>query len=90
MIHLIIQSKLGLKTSDSKKNNVTQEKRGVKKVQKCVTYSVFHRFRESKFANQWWFDFKLEPVFDTAPATSKNEARIKSGQNRPKNNRLAT
>ncbi len=36
------------------------------------------------------FDFKLEPVFDTAPATSKNEAHIKSGQNQPKNNRLAT
>ncbi len=38
----------------------------------------------------WWFDFKLEPIFDTAPATSKNEACIKSGQNWPKNNRLAT
>ncbi len=23
--------------------------------------------------------FKLKPVFDTAPATSKNEARVKSG-----------
>ncbi len=38
----------------------------------------------------WWFDFKLEPIFDTSPAASKNEAHVKSGQNWPKNNRLAT
>jgi hypothetical protein len=25
--------------------------------------------------------FKLEPIFDTAPAASKNEAHVKSGQN---------
>jgi hypothetical protein len=30
------------------------------------------------------------PIFDTAPAASKNEAHIKSGQNRPKINRLTT
>jgi hypothetical protein len=29
---------------------------------------------------QWWFDFKLEPIFDTAPAASKNEACFKSCQ----------
>jgi hypothetical protein len=34
--------------------------------------------------------FKLEPIFDTALAASKNEAQVKSGQNRPKNNHLAT
>ncbi len=43
-------------------------------------YSVF----------QWWFDFKLEPIFDTAPAASKNKARFKSGQSRLKNNHLTT
>ncbi len=32
----------------------------------------------------------LEPIFDTAPAVSKNEVHVKSGQNRPKNNHLAT
>jgi hypothetical protein len=29
---------------------------------------------------QWCFDFKLEPIFDTAQAASKNEACFKSGQ----------
>ncbi len=29
----------------------------------------------------WWFDFMLKPIFDTAPAASKNEAHVKSGQN---------
>jgi hypothetical protein len=37
-----------------------------------------------------WFGFKLEPIIDTAPAASKNEAQVNSGQNWPKNNRLAT
>ncbi len=25
---------------------------------------------------QWWIDFKLEPIFATAPAAFKNEARF--------------
>ncbi len=33
--------------------------------------------------------FKHVPIFDTAPAALKNEARCKSGQNQQKNNRLA-
>jgi hypothetical protein len=28
-----------------------------------------------------WFNFKLNPIFATAPATSKSEALFKSGQN---------
>ncbi len=39
---------------------------------------------------QCWLDFKLEPIFDTAPAASKNKARFKSGQSRLKNKHLAT
>ncbi len=39
---------------------------------------------------QWWFDFKLEPIFDTAPAASTNKACFKSGQSWLKNNQLAT
>ncbi len=39
---------------------------------------------------QWWFDFKLEPIFDTGPAASKSEACFKSGQSRLENNHLAT
>ncbi len=39
---------------------------------------------------QWWFDFKLEPIFDTAPSASKNKARFKSGQSWLKNNHLVT
>ena len=27
------------------------------------------------------FDFRLEPIFNTAPAASKNNAHFKSGQN---------
>ncbi len=49
-------------------------------------YGVFQGFRQAK----WWFDFKLEPIFDTAPTASKNKARFKSGQSRLKNNYLAT
>jgi hypothetical protein len=29
----------------------------------------------------WWFDFKLEPIFATAQAASKNEACSKISQN---------
>jgi hypothetical protein len=43
------------------------------------TYSVFQGFSKAKSANGG-FDFKLEPIFDTAPAASKNKARFKSGQ----------
>jgi len=32
----------------------------------------------------------LEPNFKTAPAPFKNTARLKSGQNQPQNNHLAS
>ena len=38
----------------------------------------------------WWFDFVLEPIFVITPAASKNSTHFKSGQNRPKNNYLAS
>jgi hypothetical protein len=38
----------------------------------------------------WWLDFKLDPIFDTPPAVSKNRARFKSGQNRLKSNHFTT
>jgi len=28
-----------------------------------------------------WFDFRLKPIYETAPAISNNNARFKSGQN---------
>ncbi len=34
--------------------------------------------------------FRLKPIFNTAPAASKNTARFKSGQNQPKNNHLSS
>ncbi len=34
--------------------------------------------------------FKLEPIYATAPAASKNTARFKCGKNRLENNRLAS
>jgi len=36
----------------------------------------------------WWFSFRLVPIFNTAPVASKNTARLKRGQNQPKNNHL--
>jgi hypothetical protein len=41
-------------------------------------YNVFNGFRQAKSANGG--SIKLKPIFDTAPAASKNEARFKSGQ----------
>ncbi len=38
----------------------------------------------------WWFDFRLKPIYTTAPAASKNDAQFKSGQNRLENNHLAS
>ncbi len=40
------------------------------------TTVLFHRFRHVNFA---YSDFKLEPIFATAPAASKNDAHYKSG-----------
>ena len=36
---------------------------------------AFHRFRQAKIA------YRVEPIFATAPAASKNDAHFKSGQN---------
>ncbi len=30
---------------------------------------------------RWLFGFRLEPIFNTSPAASKNDAGFKSGQN---------
>ncbi len=38
----------------------------------------------------WWFDFKLEQIFATALAASKNKAPFKNGQNWFENNNFAT
>ena len=35
---------------------------------------------------EWQSDFRLEPIFATAPAASKNTAHLKRGQNLHKNN----
>jgi hypothetical protein len=48
-----------------------------------LKYSVFHRFRQAKIDNGW-FNVKLEPIFATAPAASKNETSFKGGQNQLK------
>jgi hypothetical protein len=52
-------------------------------------YSVFHRFRQAKFANDGLIlslsQFTIRPQLP-----QKNEAHVKSGQNQPKNNHLAT
>jgi hypothetical protein len=43
----------------------------------------------SKLICVWWFDFKLEPIFDSATVASKNDACYKSGQNWLENNHFA-
>jgi hypothetical protein len=43
-------------------------------------YSVFHQFRQAKFA-YGGSNFKLELVFATVPEASKNDIYYKSGQN---------
>ena len=43
-------------------------------------YRAFHRFGQAKFAHGG--KVLGEPIFTTAPAASKNNARFKSGQNR--------
>ncbi len=52
-------------------------------------YSVFHRFGQAKFVNSVLI-LSPESNFPIAQAASKNEACVKSGQNRHKNNHLAT
>jgi hypothetical protein len=56
---------------------VTATRRSVKLVKYNVSrYRAFHGFR-------------LEPIFITAPAASKNDAQFKSGQNQLKNKQFA-
>jgi hypothetical protein len=41
---------------------------------------VFHKLGQAQFANVG-FDFERQPIFVTAPATSKNDAHFKSALN---------
>jgi len=34
-----------------------------------------------KLNSLWWFGFRFEPIFTTAPAASKNSAQFESGKN---------
>jgi len=57
----------------------------VKRLQERFT--DFDKLDLVKFA--WWlFDFRHEPISDTAPAVSKNDARFKNGQKIFENNYL--
>jgi hypothetical protein len=38
---------------------------------------VFHEFGQAKFADPSWFYFRVEPIYTTAPAASKNDAQFK-------------
>ena len=51
----------------------------------CTFYRAFHQFGQAKFA---YGGNRLEPIFATAPAASKNDAHFKSGQNQLENNHL--
>jgi len=52
-----------------------------------LSYRAFHVFGKPKAIVVW---FRLEPIFNTALAASKNTAQFKSGQNRPNNNHLTS
>jgi len=39
----------------------------------------------ASWISRGWFVFRLEPIFNTTPAASKNNAQFKSGQNQPNN-----
>jgi len=39
---------------------------------------------------QWWFGFRLELIFNTAPVAPKNTAQFKNGQNQPQNSYFAS
>ncbi len=43
-------------------------------------YIVFHGFGQAKFSDVGSV-FRLKPIFNTAPAASKNDAQFKRGQN---------
>jgi len=43
------------------------------------------QFWQATYIWLWWFVFMLEPIFNTAPAALKYNARFKSGQNQFRN-----
>jgi len=49
----------------------------------------FTDLRKQNLLLDWWIGFRLEPIYTTAPAASKNDSRL-SGQNRLKNNHIAS
>ncbi len=48
----------------------------VKTAHNLSSYILFLPTWASKIS-QWWFGFRLEPIFNTAPAAFKNAARLK-------------
>ncbi len=72
----------GSRTCCSTRKRIRQER----KVPTSQSYRKFHRFEQAKFPDG---DLIFKPIFNSAQAGSKNNARFKSGQNRLKNNHLA-
>jgi len=50
----------------------------------------FTDLRKQNLLLDWWIGFRLEPIYTAAPAASKTDSRLKSGQNRLKNNHIAS
>ena len=63
-------------------------------VKKNIIQSVSRIWTSSTWLNLlllfWWLGFRLEPMFDTASAASKNDACFKSGQSWVVNDHLAS
>ncbi len=61
--------------------------KNVLQLQYC--YRAISGFGQGRFARLvWWFDFRPEPIYTSAPVASKNDAWFKSGQKQLKNNHL--
>ncbi len=56
---------------------------------KLSFYRALHRFGQAKFPDGGSVLGLIESIFSTAPATSKNYAWFKRGENRLKNKQLA-
>jgi len=54
------------------------------------TTERFKDFGKLNLIRVWWFNFRLDPIFNIAQAASKNYAQFKSGQNGLKNNHFVT
>ena len=63
------------------KNRKRESSKNVKNSYYTISYKDTLCIKDlDNFNMLWWFDFRLEPIFTTAPATPTNVAHFESGQ----------